>query len=186
MDRNTLKQMLDEQRQRRQAGRTPAPSAGRTSQVRSSSRAFHYSRNRNEYQWRNFLAILGIVLASVAILTGMMFLSSGQKGEASVAAAIPSPSPAPALTETASSIPPAGSFTAHVCTNVPNGFLSIRAQPGEGTAVNAWLAEGQQAQLAVKNGVILAITLGDGSVWNQLEKPDGWANARYLCGVEEK
>jgi len=84
----------------------------------------------------------------------------------------PSPLPVtptlPAPTETAD--------IRKVCTNIPNGQLHVRFEPGNTGTVRGYLLEGEIVTLAKEQ------VEREGSTWQKISHPiEGWVNEKYLC-----
>lgn len=76
---------------------------------------------------------------------------------------LPPPSEKPAVTRT-------------VCTNIPNGQLHVRFEPGEGSNVRGYLLEGETVILTDEQ------VEREGSTWQRISHPiEGWVNTTYLC-----
>ena len=85
---------------------------------------------------------------------------------------IPSPLPAiptlPAPTEAA--------IMRTVCTNIPNGQLHVRFEPGNTGTIRGYLLEGEMVTLADEQ------VKREGSTWQKISHPiEGWVNTTYLC-----
>ena len=73
------------------------------------------------------------------------------------------------------------SITRQVCTNIPNGRLHVRFDPGNGSEVRGYLAEAEKVQVSLLDGSLEAQTV-HGEVWLRLQAPvSGWVNASFLC-----
>jgi hypothetical protein len=69
-----------------------------------------------------------------------------------------------------------------VCTRTQAGRLHVRFEPGEGSDVRGYLAEGESVWLDEQSA---PQSLRDGSQWLRLAAPvAGWVNARYVCTTE--
>ena len=63
-----------------------------------------------------------------------------------------------------------------VCTNIPNGQLHVRFEPGEGNSVRGYLLEGETVALANEK------VDWEGTIWQKISHPiEGWVNTTYLC-----
>lgn len=67
-------------------------------------------------------------------------------------------------------------LTRTVCTNIPNGQLHVRFEPGEGSSVRGYLLEGETVILTDEQ------VEREGSTWQRISHPiEGWVNEKYLC-----
>ena len=63
-----------------------------------------------------------------------------------------------------------------VCTNIPNGQLHVRFEPGNTGTVRGYLLEGEIVTLANEQTEL------EGSTWQKISHPiEGWVNKKYLC-----
>ena len=70
----------------------------------------------------------------------------------------------------------------YVCTNVSNGLLHVRFEPGEGSAVRGYLAEGETIWPVLSANGKVEIQEYQGSQWLRLSSPiEGWVNINFIC-----
>jgi len=63
-----------------------------------------------------------------------------------------------------------------VCTNIPNGQLHVRFEPGNTSTVRGYLLEGEIVTLTDEQVKL------EGSTWQKISHPiEGWVNTIYLC-----
>ena len=165
MDTEQLKQILQDQRTRRMAMKSPTQQHG------------------NGMSWKTFFTLLSVVLFSFGVLVGMIYLSKSGISPAVTSVltqtAIP-PSASPSVT-----IPANGSASAKVCTDIPDGRLHVRFTPGDGSEVRGYLAEGESVQIVLSNSQLESQTV-KGETWLKLLSPiEGWTNAVYICDMQK-
>jgi len=161
MNTDQLKQILQDQRSRRLAKKSTTSHPGKG------------------MSWKTFLTLLGVALISIGVFIVMIYLSKPG------ASSTPAPETAiyPATAASSAMAPAPTSTQAKVCTHIPNGRLHVRFTPGEGSEVRGYLAESENVQVALNNGQ-LESQIVKGESWLRLLSPvEGWADARYICGL---
>jgi hypothetical protein len=82
------------------------------------------------------------------------------------------------------SVSPTGTVPASgkavVCTNIPNGKLHVRFDPGDQSEVRGYLTDGESVILSGEQKEL------EKGLWVKLSRPvEGWVNATYLCKAEQ-
>lgn len=89
-------------------------------------------------------------------------------------------SPASAFPSASPTITVATPIKAVVCTNIPNGKLHVRFDPGDQSEVRGYLADGESVILSGEQEEIQK------GLWVRLSRPiEGWVNASYLCEADQ-
>ncbi len=88
--------------------------------------------------------------------------------------------PASASPSASPTVTAAAPTKAVVCTNIPNGKLHVRFNPGDQSEVRGYLTDGESVTLSGEQEEIQK------ELWVKLSRPiEGWVNASYLCEAEQ-
>ncbi|MBN2116273.1 MAG: SH3 domain-containing protein [Anaerolineales bacterium] len=89
-------------------------------------------------------------------------------------------SPASASPSASPTFTVAAPTKAVICTNIPNGKLHVRFDPGDQSEVRGYLTDGESVILSGEQKEIQK------RLWVKLSHPiEGWVNASYLCEAEQ-
>ena len=70
----------------------------------------------------------------------------------------------------------------YVCTNVSNGLLHVRFEPGVGSVVRGYLTEGEEIRPALDANGRVETQEYQGGQWLHLSSPiKGWVNIKFIC-----
>ena len=127
--------------------------------------------------------VIAVILTFSIYVWSMVFFAGSLNANAVRVSASPLPSVAVATASKSVMATDFASVSAKVCTNVPNGRLNVRFNPGEGSDVRGYLAEGETVQILFVNGQVETQSV-QGEQWMKLLSPvEGWASASYICDV---